>query len=301
MMELDKLVSSCISKYNVDVNSLRDISFALCFADRLDGTNQKELDCDRFIASSSSEFNNVLKLLKIEPKTNGLNPLPRVQFERIVSDSLSILLNDKVSDLRLSSKSASLVAKVLGIKMESDDYFDEASCEQNLKKLQGIAELNGSVQKVLKILKTLGVPLPNGVSELPLGYNLGEYANSFREIDKSVFDEGKFIEDMNNHFVGVLKKLPESSTIIAYGVFSDIQNALNGKKFPCRISSDMHRSISGDSRYVRILNSLNKVFNITYSTADVNSTLILIIALYANNVSTELKRNGVATGGYVNM
>ena len=96
-MDVLKLLQDCIKTFNLDVSNLRDIAFAICTADKMDGTNKRELDIDKFVESDTElSWDSTLTVLGVEPQTKGYTKLPRVQKLRVISDVLSLSLSDKV-------------------------------------------------------------------------------------------------------------------------------------------------------------------------------------------------------------
>ena len=125
-MDVLKLLQDCIETFNLDANNLRDIAFAICTADKMNGTNKRELDIDKFVESDTElSWDSILAILGVEPQSKGYTKLPRVQKLRVISDVLSLSLSDKVDGLVLSCNASKKVSKLLGVSLSSEDYADE--------------------------------------------------------------------------------------------------------------------------------------------------------------------------------
>lgn len=136
-MDIEKLVKDSIKNFNLDTAKLRSIAFAICISDKLNGTNQKELDIDKFVETDSELFwDSIISTLGITPQTRGCGSLPRVQKLRVISDVLSLSVCNQVSDLSLMSKESRKVAQLLGVSLPCLDYADENACYKNLEKVE---------------------------------------------------------------------------------------------------------------------------------------------------------------------
>lgn len=136
-MDVLKLVKDCVENYKLDSKVLRDIAFAICTSDKMNGTNQRELDIDKFVESDTElDWSEILSVLSISPVNKFGVKLPRVQKLRVISDVLSMSLSSNISGLNLMCKSSSKVAQKLGVSLPSLDYADEDICYENLAKIE---------------------------------------------------------------------------------------------------------------------------------------------------------------------
>lgn len=202
-MDILKLLKDSIAYFNLDTTYLRDLAFAICISDKLRGTNNIELDVDKFVESDVElSWNAILCELNITPQNRGCTKLPRVQKLRIISDILSLALQDKVSDLSLSCK-ASKDIKNLGVNLPYEDYADEDSCYKNLSKIESALRVsNLDLGNFAKLYNRLCIYTKRieqiGVVNLPTEFNTFLIADSiYNNLGKScsIEDLSKFLED----------------------------------------------------------------------------------------------------------
>lgn len=218
-MEVVKLVKYCIENFNLDVNKLRDIAFAICIADKLTGTNQRELDIDKFVESSDElEWDSVLSLFNITSQNRGCSSLPRVQKLRVISDVLSLSVCNEVSGLKLSCIASKKVAKQLGVSLESVDYADENVCYGNLSKIQShlssvsvdLSNLTIIYNKLCiysdKIISIGGFDLPIAISNIlipdKIFNNLGKKC-TIEDLNKFLEKNDLTIDDYSAYIVDI--------------------------------------------------------------------------------------------------
>lgn len=218
-MDILKLLQDCIKNYDLNIKTLRDIAFAICISDKLNGSNKIELDVDKFVESDSElSWVEILKLLGIEPQSKGCSKLPRVQKLRVISDILSLCLHDKVEDLTLSCSSSKKVANVLGVSLSYADYSDENSCYENLKKIESTLEDNSlDLSSLSDLYKRLCVytnkiitigefNLPSDISNIlipdEIFNNLGKKCTT-SELIAFMNDNGFSIEDYTSYILDI--------------------------------------------------------------------------------------------------
>lgn len=204
-MDLVKLMEDCIKNFDLDVNMLRDIAFSICIADKIHGTNNKELDVDKFVSSDSElDWDSVLSLIGVQSQNKGIDSLPRVQKLRVISDMLSLSVNNKVNGLCLMCKSSSIVATKLGVSLKCVDYADEAFCYENLEKIESyvssvsieLGSLESIYNKICiynkKILSMSSISLSNQISSFLIPSDI------YKDLGKSC---------SNEEFKGVLERM----------------------------------------------------------------------------------------------
>lgn len=234
-MRLNKLVEDCIENFNLDVTKLRDIAFAICTSDKLNGTNNKELDVDLLVQESDGlDWNDILQLLNIHADNSLARSLPRVQKLRVVSDVLSLSLSDKIDDLHLTNVASGKVAKELGVSLPKIDYADEDICYENLKKIEEkLSEVSldlGRLQEVYKklciysnkILEVGGFNLPTDVEKIlipdTIFNNLGKKC-SVMELKSFLDSKNLSINDYAEYVID----------IYCYNIVQEVAKLLNAK------------------------------------------------------------------------
>ena len=218
-MDVLKLLQDCIETFNLNANTLRDIAFAICTADKMNGTNKRELDIDKFVESDTElSWDSILAILGVEPQSKGYTKLPRVQKLRVISDVLSLSLSDKVDGLVLSCNASKKVSKLLGVSLPSEDYADEDVCYENLKKIEdSLIKDNidlGSLQETYKrlcvytnrIMDVGGFNMPSEIESIlipdEIFNNLGKKC-TVSELNSFLTNKGLTIEDYSRYIIDI--------------------------------------------------------------------------------------------------
>lgn len=216
-MDVLKLLQDCIENFNLDVNNLKDIAFAICTADKMNGTNKRELDIDKFVESDTElSWDSILTALGVEPQTKGYTKLPRVQKLRVISDVLSLSLSDKVDGLVLSCDASKKVSKLLGVSLPSEDYADEDVCYENLKKIEDVlissnvdlGSLSGVYKRLCiytnRIKEVGGFDMPQEIESIlipeEIYNNLGKKC-TMSELNKFLEDKKLSIDNYSNYVI----------------------------------------------------------------------------------------------------
>lgn len=172
--KFDKLVK----KYELDDALLNDLASAICTADMLFGTNEKQLDINRFIASTDGRFGGVGVIV---PK----QPLPDVQVLRVLCDILILGIGSKdlkaIKDVSLANPSSDRVAKAMKLSLRGSSYKDEAECLKILEVLTKAIEadeLNETIVYVINFIHKYDAGLDCKGLELPLKYKKVGYLNN---------------------------------------------------------------------------------------------------------------------------
>lgn len=292
-MDILKLLQDCIKNYDLNVKTLRDIAFAICISDKLNGSNKIELDVDKFVESDSElSWVEILKLLGIEPQSKGCSKLPRVQKLRVISDILSLCLSDKVEDLTLSCSSSKKVANVLGVSLSYADYSDENSCYENLKKIESTLEESSfekdiEVVEVLELLTLYNVDLPTNITKLDEHYFSSLYTDSFKPCRSDEFNKRDFVKDINCFLMSVAIDLDDFKWISLYNILDTVADFIGRKKLVYCITPEIRSKLS---KCTRLYNGVNLIGNCSYYVYDYNFTRVFIISLYSEGVVKDLNK-----------
>lgn len=178
-MNIVSLIRGCKKNYNLSTNDLRSVALGLCTAGKLEDTCNIALSVDRLVAQDTElDWSDILVEIGIDNRGKQGTPLPRVQKLRVISDMLSILLSDKISDLRLSSQVAAHVARIKGVSLAYDSYPDEGVCYANLKKIEdNLAEVSVNYDDLNKIYRHLEIYVERikDISDTNVAYALNKH------------------------------------------------------------------------------------------------------------------------------
>lgn len=132
-----------MEKNSIQGKRLADVCLAICIADQLKGSNNRELSTDRFSIKADDDWESVLNLLELE-STSGREPLPKVQRYRVICDALYICIGKSIEGVSLSNERSGIVVKsfteVMGVSELSgirctNGYSSIEECERVLKLL----------------------------------------------------------------------------------------------------------------------------------------------------------------------
>ena len=292
-MDVLKLVKDCIETYNLDVNKLRDIAFAICTADKLHGTNSKELDVDKFVESDTElSWDSILTALGVEPQTKGYTKLPRVQKLRVISDVLSLSLSDKVGDLVLSCDASKKVAKLLGVSLPSEDYADEDVCYENLKKIEDSLEnsnfeKDNEVVEILELINDYSIDLPANITKLDKHYSSIITSKSFKLCRSDEFSKRDFIRDINCFLMNIAINLEDFKWISLYNILDTVSEYISREKLVYCITQEVQSKLS---KCTRLYNGVNLIGKCSYYIYDYKFTKLFIISLYSPKVVRDLNK-----------
>lgn len=291
--DIVKLLQDCIKKYNLDPSELRDIAFAICISEKTYGSNNKSLDIDKMCTTDIEiGWNNVLRILDINPVSKGYKALPRVQKLRIISDVLTLKLSNEVDDLFLTYKSSEKVAKKLGLDIRVDDNCDESTCLKNLEKIRESIELlnfdgDSELIEILNMLEDMNITLDKKIS-LQKEYLVNDYRkNNFVECRSDKFIKRIFIQSLNCLLLDKLMSLDESKWISLYDIFDTIADYMNHEKIVCCVTQDIRSNLA---KCHRLNNSILLVGKYSYSVYDYRFTKILLVSMYSRNLIEALNK-----------
>lgn len=289
-MVLD-LFKKCIQEFNLDVKHLRDIAFAICIADKLDGTNKKELDIDKFVESDNElDWNDILKTLGVSPQNRGCGSLPRVQKLRVISDILTISLCSQIEDLVLSCKVSKQVSEKEGVFLSCIDYADEDACYENLNKIKDYLVDNSfnkdfEVESVLNLLRDYNFSYSGSITSLDKHYT--NVNNLFLLCASDKFNKRNFYKDLNCVLIKKLIDLDDYKWISLYNLFVTASELLNNEKVVCCISAELNSKLR---KCTRLYNGLDLVGKMSYSVYDYRFTKILLICMYSFNFVDDFQK-----------
>lgn len=214
-MDILKLLQDCVKSLNIDINVIKDTMFAICVADNLNGTNQRELDIDKLVESDTElNWDGVLTYLNITPQHRGCTKLPRVQKLRVISDCLSLILENDIDGLILTCITSK---KVKDNSLSYIPYADENECIKNLEKIQSHISVSTDFGYFEDLYKKLvlysrhitqlgGFDLPDGVERIVIPESiydgvgtkktLTEFYSYLSSLDKTLDDYCSYILDI---------------------------------------------------------------------------------------------------------
>lgn len=198
MTDKEKFNKIC-SVLDLDKDTVKDVSRAVCCADMLYGESHRPLDYDAFLNEE----------------------LPKVQMLRVYIDTILICTDD--NSYLLTCPSSAQVAKLAGCHLRSEGYSEEAEClrilnellEQSAggagEKLKGVQRLYGAAvdllssrkrtnyttqEDLLPVLDKLIAEIRPKVSKKRLGGTSGAFARKFIEVS----DQEEGLDEFISHF-----------------------------------------------------------------------------------------------------
>lgn len=272
-----KLATDVIQEqYGITGLEMLDLRFALCKADELYGTNNKELSIDRLLVGTG----------RLSPDL-ALVELPRVQQARVMFDSLVIALSMNgvdTSGIGVSSEASLRVANILRLSVSSEySYATEDDLYEGTKVLFSLIRVEAIDQFVEEVINYLertrsGIEL-EGKLVLPDFYK----DKVKRTLVGVAYDSNAVFEESDRHkFATILAdsiaiKLIDSMNLSCMLYMQEVSKVVVDK-LNLSVSAEI---IARLSRHARLNNSLLLVFNISNSdTDDYRGIKVLLSIMY---------------------
>lgn len=298
-----KLVKRVIESNNLDVSDVLDTCYAICMADKFNGSNRLELSVDKLVVTADTEWNYTLALLGVQPRDGS--PLPEVQRWRVICDALIICTDTHLEGVHLTSEASSKVASLKGQLRRCGEYHDIDDVKAVLTKLCG------STYDFTEVHALEGVLLDNAGLLKSYGYDLEERVkkawSNIRLPDKFIMIErGEMKYDTEE---SVVRRLQE---LVMYQLESDALNyiykgmSINSVKtnlFLSRAIKEMGMVGFGMQSFCNyapnleincsniptvIITKLERLFakNMNYDIEDLSNILVLLRNLYGGKVGS---------------
>lgn len=255
-------IQAIIKNHNIDVTALSDFIGAVVISEKLYGTNQKEIDIDRFAA----EFPD----FGFKAHTNtGISFLPKVQVMRIFIDSIGLYLsrNDiKVNGLHLTMPSSSHVGtgKILhGV----SSYSDDVECEKMLKLLETQSIANVDIDDLLAEISVL---VPSSIKKnITLHSKYSDSAEKYGFSVSKTFTENPLIALVDSLIVFMLR-----TETLYYSMRIDMNaKGIKGKSV-LAMSNNIYTTYTRNKYLSR---ALGNIFNITLLPNDLEPDTVLTL------------------------
>lgn len=255
-------IQAIIKNHNIDVTVLSDFISAVVMSEKLHGTNQKEIDIDRF-ASEFPDFG-----FKANTKLS-ITPLPKVQVMRIFIDSISLYLNKtgiKVQDVHLTMPSSSHIGigkPVSGV----STYSDEVECEKMLKLLEAQKTSNVDVDDLLAQISVL---VPSSIKKnITLNSKYADSAEKYGFSVSKTFSENPLIALVDSLVVFMLR-----TETLYYSMRIDMNAKSIKGKLVLAMSNNIYTTYTRNKYLSR---ALGNIFNITLLPNDLEADTVLTL------------------------
>ena len=207
---IEKDLEDIIKIHEINSTMLRDVCFAIVTADYLDGTNQKELNIDKFVSASSKQWRNILSILNVSEPREQTVELPDVQKMRILCDALTIVTRGSFSETRFLSEVSSKIAQVMGVNLKAGSYKDIEDCYGVFDKYTCLTDkdypdtfnfISENLKKMADIDKTLKKPIfkDYDFSSVYLGKGYDNYGFSTSSNIPAKLGAAKEFEDFEDY------------------------------------------------------------------------------------------------------
>lgn len=175
-----ELVKRVIESNNLPTDEILDLCFAICTADKFEGTNRLSLSVENFLAckTEDKEWQQILELIGAVPdiQLHTIN----VQHYRVICDALVISCNKRgIKKGNLTSEASSIVANICGLNLRASEYLDINDVESVINELVSETYDFSEIEEIEKYLseqdsyfKEYGFDLGSAIKGVMSGFKL---------------------------------------------------------------------------------------------------------------------------------